>query len=250
MYKKTKQKIHEYLHLGVFPGVSFALIQQGKIETETLGLAQIFPEKEVLSSNVLFDVASLTKVICTTTVVLQLLESKQLSIDDAVSQHLTGFEDDKITIRHLLTHTADISTYIKNRDQLEKEELKAAYYKVRSGENLGKKAVYTDAGTIILGFMLEEMLQQTAVQLFQERVLIPLNMRHSVFLPDDPKIIVPTENHPQRGLIRGETHDPKAFRLAEHAGNAGLFSNLEDILSFVQMYLNKGRIGKDRKSVV
>lgn len=242
MYKKTREKINQYLEAGVFPGASFAFVQNKQLETEVIGFAQMMPIKKKLISGMLFDVASLTKVICTTTVVLQLVERKQVKLDDSISFYLPSFEDDKITIRHLLTHTSDITTYIENRDRLTKEELKAAYFKVHSGEQLGKKAVYTDAGTIILGFMLEELFQLTAIEIFQQEVLEPLQMKNSTFLPKKKQQIVPTENHAIRGLIQGETHDPKAFILAEHAGNAGLFTNLEDILKFVQMYLNKGKI--------
>ena len=65
-------------------------------------------------------------------------------------------------------------------------------------------------------------------------------MKDSTFLPVNPKNCVPTEVHKKRGLIRGTTHDPKAFVLAEHAGNAGLFSNVYDLEKFVRMYLNEG----------
>ncbi|MGL4695329.1 serine hydrolase domain-containing protein [Enterococcus larvae] len=240
MYEKTKQLIDVYLKENVFPGVSFSFLKNGVGEAETKGLAQIFPEKEQLTNQLLFDVASLTKVICTTTVVLQLMEEGLVQLDNPIKEYYPVFGDPTITIRHLLTHTGDINTYIENRDSLSQEELITAYNQVRSGEQLGKVSKYTDTGTILLGLMLEEILQKPAVAIFQERVLIPLQMTSSCFLPDDPSKTVPTEVHPARGLIRGQTHDPKAFVLAERAGNAGLFTNLTDLEKFVTMYLNKG----------
>ncbi|ALS01140.1 serine hydrolase [Enterococcus silesiacus] len=240
MYEKTKEKIKELMDQKVFSGVSFSFIANGKSEDHTWGNAQILPTVESLEPTFLFDVASLTKVVCTTTVVLQLMEAGIINIDVPFKNYYSVFEDEKITIRHLLTHTSDIQSYIENRDILSKEELKTAYNRVSSGEHLGKKVVYTDTGTILLGFMMEEVLSKTVIEIFKERVLQPLDMTESLFLPTDASKIVPTENHPIRGLIRGQTHDPKAFVLAEHAGNAGLFTNLTDLKKFTSMYLNDG----------
>ncbi|MCB5951861.1 beta-lactamase family protein [Enterococcus sp. BWT-B8] len=240
MYERTKKLISHYLDEGVFPGASFAFIRGESIEETTIGAAQIFPVREKLTAALLFDVASLTKVICTTTVVLQLVEEKKLCIDETLKKYYPFFQDGRLTIRHLLTHTSDINTFIPNRDQLSQKELIEAYIRIQSGEKLGKESKYTDAGTILLGFMLEELLGKPVIEIFKERVLLPLQMMNSCFLPDDPFKTVPTEDHPVRGLIRGQVHDPKAFVLAEHSGNAGLFTNLEDLEKFVSMYLNRG----------
>lgn len=240
MYEKTKALIEDYLDERVFPGVSFSFIRGEKQETQTKGMAQLVPKEEPLTEQLLFDVASLTKVICTTTVVLQLIEEEILQLDRPLKEYYPSFHDPRLTIRHLLTHTGDINTYIENRDTLSQNELIAAYNQVEAGEKLGLESKYTDTGTILLGLMLEELLQKDAVTIFEERVLRPLEMTNSCFLPVDPALTVPTELHRQRGLIRGQTHDPKAFVLSEHAGNAGLFTNLTDLEKFVTMYLNRG----------
>ncbi|MBP2097920.1 serine hydrolase domain-containing protein [Enterococcus rivorum] len=242
MYEKTKEQIELFLSEGVFPSVSFSFINKDDSEDFYLGNAQVVPTKEKLTSAMLFDVASLTKVVCTTTVVLQLVGEQRIELDAPLSQYYPKFRDERITIRHLLTHTADIQTYIENRDLLNKQELQQAYNGLKSGQEIGKKVVYTDAGTILLGFMLEELLNKSVIEIFYERVLLPLGMDNSRFLPTNLTLTVPTENHNQRGLIRGETHDPKAFILAEHAGNAGLFTNINDLKKFVQMYLNFGNV--------
>ncbi|MBO0474458.1 hypothetical protein IGL98_001318 [Enterococcus sp. DIV0840] len=241
MYKKTKQKIKELIDERIFPGASFSFITERESEDYTWGNAQIMPTVEPLERSLLFDVASLTKVVCTTTVVLQLKETGVINIDAPFKTYYPAFENEKITIRHLLTHTSDIQSYIENRDALSKDELIAAYNQVQPGTNIGKKVAYTDTGTILLGFMLEELLGKDVIEIFKERVLQPMNMTESSFLPEDFSEIVPTENHPIRGLIRGQTHDPKAFVLAEHAGNAGLFTNLTDLKKFTAMYLNEGK---------
>ncbi|MEI5995233.1 serine hydrolase domain-containing protein [Candidatus Enterococcus mansonii] len=240
MYNETRKKINDYLDEGIFPSVSFSFIKGRTSEDYVWGNAQVLPTIEPLTASMLFDVASLTKVVCTTTVVLQLIEKGAIELDAPFIRYYPAFEDGAITIRHLLTHTSDIESYIENRDKLTKEELRLAYQSVKSGAQLGKKVAYTDTGTILLGFMLEKLLEKDVIDIFKECVLDPLGMSESIFLPSDVSKTVPTENHPVRGLLRGQTHDPKAFVLAEHGGNAGLFTNLRDLKKFTTMYLNEG----------
>ncbi|GCF95139.1 serine hydrolase [Enterococcus florum] len=196
-----------------------------------------------MKKDYLFDVASLTKVVCTTTVMLHLQEKKRLFWDDSLKSHLPEFVDPTITLRHLLTHTSDIQMYISNRDRLNQQELIAAYLKLHGGKKIGKTVKYTDAGTILLGFLIEKMYQKKVIDVFQDVVLTPLHMNDSLFLPKAPyDRIVPTEKLANGTILKGITHDPKARVLAEHAGNAGLFSNLKDLNRFVRMYLDQGEI--------
>lgn len=242
MYPETKQMILTKLAEGFYPGVVAAFIKQEKVESFAAGQAQIVPDTQPMSEDLLFDAASLTKVIATTTLVLRLWEDGKIDLDQPLQRYLPTFENQTITIRHLLTHTSDIQTWIPDRDSLTQEELIAAYLTLQPGAELGKTVKYTDAGTILLGLMLEEIYQEPAVELFQEQVLEPLGMMNSLFLPFPSKKIVPTEQLPSGEVLRGITHDPKARILAEHAGNAGLFLDLEDSISFVQMYLAKGKV--------
>ncbi|MCQ4503889.1 beta-lactamase family protein, partial [Vibrio parahaemolyticus] len=92
-------------------------------------------------------------------------------LDKPLHNYLPAFENETITIRHLLTHTSNIETWIPNRDQLSQEQLIEAYLKLQPGDQLGKLVKYTDAGTILLGLMLEEIFQEPATELFEEQVL-------------------------------------------------------------------------------
>ena len=242
MHEKTKNKIELLLAEQVFSGVQASFIRGNQIERLCLGKAQTVPNDKKMTPSLLFDVASLTKVICTTTVILQLIENNIVTIDEPTKTFYPAIKDGQLTIRHLLTHTANITSYIPNRESLTKDELRAAYLLVESGEKLGKEVSYTDTGTILLGFILEELLHKDVIEIFEEYVLTPLQMKDSCFLPKKNKNIVPTENHPIRGLIHGQTHDPKAFILAEHAANAGLFTSLTDLEKFTFMYLNDGKV--------
>ena len=241
-YPKTQAKIQEYLREKVFPGGCYAIIDQEKVIHKHFGYASVIPQKRVMTEDTLFDVASLTKVVCTTTMILKLMEQGVIEIDQPLKRYLPAFGDGSITLRHLLTHTADIVTYIPNRDQLNQQELMQAYLTLKAGDNLGKVVKYTDAGTILLGFMLEEIFQKPVTTIFKEEILEPLEMLNSQFPPLDTHYsIASTED-----TLCGQTHDPKARVLAEHAGNAGLFTNLADLLKFTQMYLNEGRLPDGR----
>jgi CubicO group peptidase (beta-lactamase class C family) len=242
MYSETKKMILDKMNEGIYPGVAAAFVKENTVEKLVAGKAQVVPEQQPMTEDLLFDAASLTKVVATTTLVLRLWEDGKIDLDAPLHDYLPKFENQTITLRHLLTHTSDIKTWIPNRDQLNQQELISAYLKLQPGEELGQTVKYTDAGTILLGLMLEEIYQEDAVTLFEEQVLMPLGMMNSLFLPQPSIKIVPTEQLESGEVLRGITHDPKARVLAEHAGNAGLFINLEDSLKFVDMYLNKGKI--------
>ena len=246
MYPETKQLILNKLEEDHYPGVVGAFIKHKHVETFSAGHAQIVPETQPMTADLLFDVASLTKVIATTSLVLRLWEDGKIDLDKPLHHYLPAFENETITIRHLLTHTSNIETWIPNRDQLSQEQLIEAYLKLQPGDQLGKLVKYTDAGTILLGLMLEEIFQEPATELFEEQVLAPLGMMHSTFLPYPSKRIVPTQQLASGEVLRGVTHDPKARVLAEHAGNAGLFLDLEDSITFVKMYLNLGKAENGR----
>lgn len=239
MYEKTKKIIQEKYDVGVFPGVVYCFIDVEQEDMHVMGNAALLPEKEQMTSQHLFDVASLTKVVCTTSVILKMVENKQLEVDQPLKSYLPAFQDGKITLRHLLTHTADIVTWIKQRNQLNAKELRQAYLGLQSGEKLGEEVQYTDAGTILLGFLIEEIFGKSAIEVFQSEVLTPLNMTQSGFPPFGlKKAIVSTEQMPSGEVLRGLTHDPKARILGKHGGNAGLFTTIHDLQRFVQSYFH------------
>lgn len=242
MYPQTRNQIEKLQKEGLFPGACYGFIDGERIMRYQTGVAALYPEIEPIQEKQLYDVASLTKVMMTTMVILQLLEEKRIAIDDPVQEHLSEYSVPEVTIRHLLTHTSDIKGYIPNRDALSAEDLKRALMNLPAGEQLGQEAVYTDTGLILLGFMIEAIEQETLTIVFEKRVIQPLGLKETTFSPTNHSLCAPTELHPKRGLIRGEVHDPKAYVLKEHCGSAGLFSSLKDCLSFAQMILNKGRL--------
>ena len=242
MYSETRHKIKRLIDEKIIPGTSYGFIEGDKQYCFQEGYSAVYPEKEAIQKNQLYDVASLTKVMMTTTVILQLIEEDKIAIDDPLQAYLSEFTSLNVTIRHLLTHTSAINGYIQNRDALSATELKTAILQLPVEDAIGKQVVYTDTGMILLGFLIEEIENETLTTVFEKRVIQPLNLSDSTFRPEYPSRCAPTELHTHRGLIRGEVHDPKAFVLGKHCGSAGLFSSLNDCLTFAQMMLNKGQL--------
>nr|WP_282564691.1 serine hydrolase domain-containing protein [Liquorilactobacillus sicerae] len=221
----------------IVPGLSYAILQKNQIvETEVLGYSQLVPEKKLLKPNQLYDLASLTKVVGTTTVILKLLSTGQLDLVDSVRKYLPRFYDPRVTIRELLTHTAAITGYIPHRNQLPAKKLLAALYTLQTGDWLGKRVEYSDLGMIFLGEIIEQLFNKPVQQVITAEVLKPLKMEHSTFSPRIADC-VPTTYSSQHGLLQGIVHDPKAQILKEHCGSAGLFAPLADLIKFVQWLL-------------
>lgn len=148
--------IHRLVEEGIVPGVSYAMIKDGYVQSEVFGMEQVVPFKKKLTYGRLYDVASLTKVVGTTTLILHLQEIGKLTVDDRVCDYLEKFSDKRVTLRHLLTHTSALTGYIKNRNELSATELMDALYTLKVGDWFEKKVVYADIGPILLGQIIEK----------------------------------------------------------------------------------------------
>jgi len=242
MYEKTVQAITELVNDGTVPGVSYAFIDDRHVQTGLYGAEALVPSYEPLKPNQLYDLASLTKVVGTVNVILQLIATGKLALTDRVHDYLPAWQDTRVTVRHLLTHTSGITGYIPHRNKLSANELHEALLGMHVGENFEQKMVYSDINFIFLGWIAEVLLGKPIQTLITENVLQPLGMNDSTFQPADPMQCVPTELSPTRSLIRGVVHDPKAFVLKSHCGSAGLFSTLNDLIIFEKAMLGNSNL--------
>lgn len=193
MYPKTINVIQQLVEDEVIPGASFGFIKNNEQATYREGLSAIVPNREALKENQLYDIASLTKVLLTTTIILQLWQEEKLNPADKVSDYLTDFPSKEVTLRHLLTHTSGIEGYIPNRDALSASELKEAILHLPVGKIFDKEVRYTDTGFILLGFIIEAIEKTTLVNVFANRISGPLNLNDSSYHPRDKEMCVPTE---------------------------------------------------------
>lgn len=244
-FSKIEVQLNKMVDQGIVPGISWAYLNGNHVTANVYGNAMVIPHKEPLRWGMLYDMASLTKVVGTTTVILKMMEKGIIHLNDRIADWIPLFSDQRVTFRHLLTHTSAISGYIPNRNQLPPDKLLEAIDLLPVADWFDQKVVYTDVGMIMLGQVIEKIYHLPVQEVIQNEVLSPLGLNESTFDPT-PDNSVPTELTSNRGLIRGEVHDPKAFILKEHCGSAGLFMSLNDLIKFSQWILgiNSNRILK------
>ena len=231
-YNMTITKLHQMVKEGIVPGVSYVIFDHSDTIKEITGLAEIYPTPKKLQDGMLYDLASLTKVIGTVPVIAMLIQEGKLELDDPVNKFLPVFKDARPTVRNLLTHTSGIAGYIPHRDELNAAELKKAFLtQMKVGDRLNRQIKYADVNYLYLGWIIEAICKKPVQQVITERVLKPLQLPNASFNPV-PQNCVPTEVQTNRGLIKGKTHDPKGFILKEHCGCAGLFASLDDLTIF------------------
>lgn len=244
---KIQEKIYSAIQKAEIPGAVWTFGDQHNSSIYSAGYASLIPDQKVMTVDALFDIASLTKVIGTTTLCLQALSNHHISLDDPLQKYLSGYCDHQVTIRQLLTHTSDIQGYIPNRNQLDKDALIKEYLSLYSGVSRGYVKKYTDTGFILLGLMLSEIYGCAVQHMIQDRVLPAFHMHTATFHPD-PKNTVSTEYLSDKNeVLCGTVHDPKARILQEDCGSAGLFAGIEDCIAFTKslFQLFEG-IGNDR----
>jgi CubicO group peptidase (beta-lactamase class C family) len=201
----------------------------------------------VVPERTIYDLASLTKVIGTTTAVMILFDEGKIHLDDRVVQYIPEFgggAKDNVTIRMLLEHRSGLPA---GRDLWRlastPEEARAAVISTPLFATPGQYYEYSDLGADMLGFVVEAVSGEKLDRFLDTRVFGPLGMSDTRFRPDASLRgrIAPTELNPPRGYpLRGEVHDENAYALGGVAGHAGLFSTASDLAVFAQMLLNGG----------
>lgn len=201
----------------------------------------------------IYDLASLTKVVGTTTAVMLLVEQGRIDLDAPVVRYLPWWADGdpskrNVTVRHLLLHRAGLAPFRRFYLEIEGEN---AYKRAIAAEALeyppGTQTVYSDIGVMTLAFIVEAVSGQTLDAFLDQRVWQPLEMMDTGFLPDAelrPRIArTEVDTVFRHTHVHGVVHDENAFAIGGVAGHAGLFSTAADLSAFAQMMLNGGLAG-------
>jgi uncharacterized protein YbbC (DUF1343 family)/CubicO group peptidase (beta-lactamase class C family) len=241
--------VEEAIISGKIPGAVVLIGNQGKVVyRRAFGHRAIEPKKLPMRVDTIFDLGSLTKVIATTTALMQLVEKGKLCIEDWVAAHWPEFNangKEEITVRQLLTHYSGL------RSTLDLKPEWTGYATVLRMIVTEKPAFppgtcfgYSDINFIILGELVHRISGHPLDVYCAENVFKPLGMKDTGFKPS-PALrsrIAPTQN--QRGnkrkILWGEVHDPIAYNMGGVAGHAGLFSTADDLSIFAQTLLNGG----------
>src|SRR5881227_3438205 len=234
---------------GGYPGASVVVGRKGAAVFER-GFGKLSwseTSTPVDAQRTIYDVASLTKVVGTTTAIMILYDEKKIGLDDPVVNYIPTFgggDKDRVTIRQLLTHTSGLPA---GRDiwriAQTPLEARALVLSTPLEGRPGAQYIYSDLGADVLGLIVEVVAGEPLDKFLTRRVFEPLGMNETMFRPADSlrTRIAPTEVNPPRGYpLRGEVHDENAYALGGVAGHAGIFSTAADLSVFAQMMLNGG----------
>jgi CubicO group peptidase (beta-lactamase class C family) len=231
-----------------FPGGVLAVGLGGRLRhLRAFGRLTYDTGSPAVATDTIYDLASLSKVVVTTTVAMTLVDEGRLDLDAPVSRFFPDFrgaDKDRVEVRDLLTHSSGILWWAPLYKELQGEP---AYVEriVRMPLDYepGTKSVYSDLGIILLGNVLERLGGAPLDELARRLLTEPLGMKDTLYRPGPQRRerIAPTERDPWRGrLLQGEVHDENAFALGGVAPHAGLFSTAPDLARFAQMLLDGG----------
>lgn len=236
--------------------------RNGVVWSRAYGARALEPTREVMTSDTVFDLASLTKVVATATSIMILVERGRVRLNDPLSKYIPeikGEGRERITLELLLTHRSGYAPDFDLRERWTGYDEAMKRLVVEPLRNLpGTRFVYSDIGYIALGEVVRRVSGLPLDQFAQKNIFTPLGMRDTRFRPTAamrPRI-APTEK--RRGQLaylgdtsdnagpdaekwlRGEVHDPTSYRMHGVAGHAGLFSTASDLAIYAQMILNGG----------
>src|SRR3984893_3808320 len=233
---------------GNIPGAVLVVGHDGAVAyRKAYGRRALEPRREPMTLDTVFDLASLTKVIATTTAMMQLFEQGKVRMNDPVAKYLPEFAQngkEDITLRQLMTHYSGLAPDL---DLTTPWEGKSTAYQLAFVEppetTPGSGFVYSDINFIMLGAVVEKESGETLDAYTTQHIFTPLKMTRPRFVPPAtwrPKI-APTQYDDKEHMLRGEVHDPTARRMGGVAGHAGLFSTGDDLAKFAEALLNGGR---------
>jgi uncharacterized protein YbbC (DUF1343 family) len=234
---------------GNIPGGVVIIGHNGRVVyRRAFGLRSIEPSREPMTVDTIFDLASLTKCVATTTSMMQLIERGRVRLNDPVAMYLPEFAQNgkqDITVRELMTHYSGLAPDL---DLKESWQGRDAAYRMAMQQTPqyppGSRFVYSDINFETLGFLIEKITGMTLDAYAAKNVFAPLGMKDTRFLPPQEWAarIAPTQYDENGKMLRGVVHDPTARSMGGVAGHAGLFSTADDLTKFAEELLHRHRI--------
>lgn len=251
------QVVEEEIAKGNFPGAVVLVGQEDDIVYwQAFGNKIVDPCEEPTDRNTIFDLASMTKPIATATSIMILRDRKEIALDDYISKYLPAFGckgKEEARIEHLLTHTSGLPAYTNAAVLKEQfgspcpDEVIEKICSFEAASEPGEKFRYSCLGYIILAKIIETISGQNIGEFSKENIFLPLGMKHTTYIPPETweHDIAATEVI-DGAPLRGTVHDPLARLRAGLSGNAGLFSNVNDLSIYCRMLLNNGKLHRKR----
>ena len=274
-FKSVDKAFEEAVIKGVFPG-AVLLVGRGDeiVYEQAFGSRSLMPTITPMDRSTIFDLASLTKPLATTVVLMLLVSEKKICLDDRVTRFFPAFGvfgKHEITLRHLLNHSSGLPHWrpyyedVLKRDkageinfvasQAAKQYVFTQIHREKPVSPAGLQGLYSDLGFMVLGEIVEAISDSTLDRFCQDRIFEPLGLESTFFvdltrsrsqrLQATEEMIAPTEDCPWRKkVLCGEVHDDNAYAIGGVAGHAGLFSSVRDIHQLLAC-LNRCRRGSD-----
>src|ERR1700722_5955262 len=247
------QTIEQAIEEGRIPGAVLLVGHDGQIvHRKAYGKRALMPTAEAMTVDTIFDLASLTKIVATTSSLMKLFEQGRFRLNDHVTQYLPEFQGGKsdITIRNLLTHFSGEPPDLP---------LSPAWSGYQTGIHMamletpttppGTHFVYSDINFILLGELVHRLGGQMLSDYARQHIFLPLGMQETQFQPPASLVprIAPTERlAPNSSPLRGVVHDETSRYMGGGAGHAGVFSTADALARFCQMMLGKGALNGTR----
>ncbi len=231
------------------PGCVVCFGRQGKVAyLRAFGNKQVEPETVAMTTDTVFDLASLTKPVATSTAIMKLIENGDMRLKDRIVQWIPEFASDsgakkEMTVKDLLIHQSGLIPDNAMADyENGPESAWAKIYALEPQFATGEKFQYSDVNFLLLGKIVERVAQKPLDQFLQEEFWTPLKMQSTGFcIPRElQQRCAPTQKRNDQWIV-GEVHDPRAYALGGVAGHAGLFSTAEDLAIYANMMLSLTR---------
>ncbi|MBO6169614.1 MAG: serine hydrolase [Bacteroidales bacterium] len=262
---KVDNVILQSIEDGNMPGAVLAVVRGDKIAyLRAYGNRQVVPDTVAMTTNTVFDLASVSKCVGTTLCIMKLIENGELGLEDKVSDYFPDFkpwtapdssEQVEITVQDLLTHASGLSPYLNVQALAERygepcPDSTMSYIAREVPRNFrpGTDFMYSCLNFITLQNILQKITGERLCDYAQHTIFAPLTLLHTCYLPMESKpellpIIAPTTVQADGLPFLGVVHDPLARRLnGGNSGNAGVFSDAEDLAVIVAAIIGKGTV--------
>jgi serine-type D-Ala-D-Ala carboxypeptidase len=244
-----------------YPGAVLEVVHRGETVIRwAVGFRSLTPNRQAATPETIYDLASLTKAVVTTPLILRGVASGRLQLDDPVAAHLPDVSAREITVRHLLSHTSGLPAWIPFYLEVSGyDAVIARAARTPPTTAPGTRVAYSDLGFILLGDIAQRALGAPIDVLARRHIFDPLAMRDTTYRPDLGlrDRIAPTEDGTaaeqamagdaghrhswRRYLIWGEVHDSNAHAMGGVSGHAGVFGTADDLVAYVRLWLTGGR---------
>ncbi|MBZ5628166.1 MAG: beta-lactamase family protein [Acidobacteriia bacterium] len=256
-FGRALRLLRDAIAAGAFPGCSLAVVHGGElVACQGLGRFTYEPQSPEVTADTIFDVASLTKIVATTTMAMILYQRGLLDLDlpvESVVREFAGRDRDndprrpQVTIRSLLAHTSGLPAYVRLFEQARtRDELALAACRTPLEAGPGERTAYSDIGFIVLGEALARLADESLDSFCHREIFGPLGMSRTCFNPPtEMRPIIPPSEDDRRfrqRIMQGEVNDENAFVMGGVAGHAGLFSSAPDLARFAAAMLRGGVI--------